>query len=157
MLTPESPAIPDVRFAREPADRHLLVDRFYRAQGYKVKVASPESVFTLSYLEAPGKTPEIVAAARFVPQSSGDYWLRNLLVGKAWRGRGLASSLMVSALSLIAPHGCYCFALPHLRSFYLKLGFDVEPADCPTDIRQKFDQYQARGRDWLLMGYRERG
>lgn len=144
----------EIHFWREPTDRYALVDRFYRSQGYKVKAASTEALFTLHHIGQAG-VAEIIAAARLVPQSSGHYWLRNLLVAKDWRAKGLASSLMQQLLPLLAPQGCYCFALPHLHEFYTRLGFDLEPEHCPDDIRQKHKQYRNRGRDWLLMGYRE--
>ncbi len=154
-----------IHFLREPTDRYALVDRFYRSQGYKVKAASIETLFTLHHIGQSedieqsrdikqSGAAEIIAAARLVPQSSGHYWLRNLLVAKDWRGKGLASSLMQQLLPLLAPQGCYCFALPHLHEFYTRLGFNLEPEHCPDDIRQKHKQYRDRGRDWLLMGYR---
>ena len=135
-------------FEIQPAERFALVDRFYRAQGYKVKCASQERVYTQG-IEGEG----LVAAARLVPQASGHYWLRNLLVKETWRGQGVAKTLMRQLLFDIAPKGCYCFALPHLKSFYEDLGFILDPADCPADIAVRFHIYRTRGRDWLLMGY----
>jgi len=131
-------------------EHFALVDRFYRSQGYKVKCAANERVYTQTH-----QGEGFVAAARLVPQQSGHYWLRNLLVKDVWRGQGLATGLMRSMLQDIAPQGCYCFALPHLSVFYEDLGFIHEPADCPDEIVRKFQTYRSRGRDWLLMGYRE--
>lgn len=136
-------------FEIQPPERFALVDRFYRSQGYKVKCAANERVYTQT-AEGEG----VVAAARLVPQQSCHYWLRNLLVKDTWRGMGLAKGLMSSLLPDIAPQGCYCFALPHLKAFYENLGFIHEPTDCPEDIVAKFQTYRARGRDWLLMGYK---
>lgn len=135
-------------FELQPPGRFALVDRFYREQGYKVKCAPNERVYTQS-IEGDG----FVAAARLVPQASGHYWLRNLLVKDSWRGQGLAKSIMRQLLLDIAPNGCYCFALPHLKIFYQGLGFILDPADCPDDIAARFRTYRSRGRDWLLMGY----
>ena len=72
---------------------------------------------------------------------------------KDQRGQGVATLLMQYLLPQIHPQGCYCFALPHLEQFYLRLGFSLQPKHCPADIQQKYEQYRARGRDWLLMGY----
>ncbi|PUA26576.1 MAG: hypothetical protein B0W54_22790 [Cellvibrio sp. 79] len=135
--------------AIEPA-RLALVDRFYRNHGYKVKCAVNEQVFVLA--NAAG---DFVAAARFVPQPSGHYWLRNLLVDPQIRGHGLASHLMLECKPRIAPLGCYCFALPHLTEFYYRLGFERNPDHCPADILTNYQKYRARGRDWILMGYQE--
>ncbi|WP_039913322.1 GNAT family N-acetyltransferase [Cellvibrio mixtus] len=133
----------------DPA-RLALVDRFYRSHGYKVKCAASERVFALA-----DSTGDFIAAARLVPQASGHYWLRNLLVSPQWRGRGLASGLMMDCKPHLAPLGCYCFALPHLTEFYRRLGFDINPVHCPADILANYQKYRSRGRDWVLMGYKQ--
>jgi GNAT superfamily N-acetyltransferase len=143
----------DCIFCVEQPERYPLVDRFYRNQGYKVKTAANESIYVLYSVSENGQVADIIAAARLIPQSSGHFWLRNLLVAKDRRGQGLASALMQQLLPFMNPLGCYCFALPHLEQFYQRLGFSLQPAHCPGDIQQKYQQYRARGRDWLLMGY----
>lgn len=132
----------------EPA-RLALVDRFYRSHGYKIKCAANEQVFALL-----DEARDFIAAARFVPQSSGHYWLRNVLVAPQQRGQGLASRLLIASKPGIAPQGCYCFALPHLTEFYRRLDFDLNPSHCPADILANYQKYRSRGRDWVLMGYR---
>lgn len=131
-------------------ERLALADRFYRSQGYKVKCASNESVFALVYANG-----DWVGAVRLVPQVSGHYWLRNLLIAPSYRNRGLATQLLNESRSAIFPRGCYCFALPHLIGFYERAGFESCPGHCPPDIAQRFELYRARGRDWVLMGYRQ--
>lgn len=130
------------------AARFALVDRFYRAQGYKVKCAIHERVYVIADSDR-----SFVAAARLVPQSSGHYWLRNLLVASDKRGQGIATELMQQLLDDLAPHGCYCFALPHLTDFYTALGFAQNPSHCPEDILRTYNTYRTRGRDWILMGH----
>lgn len=141
----ENPAV----FQRVESARFALVDRFYRAQGYKVKCAASERVYAIEQSEG------FIAAARLVPQSSGHYWLRNLLVASDKRGQGIATGLMQNLLPDLAPNGCYCFALRHLDHFYTALGFTHSPTHCPADILATYNIYRARGRDWLLMGYRQ--
>jgi GNAT superfamily N-acetyltransferase len=133
----------------EPA-RLALADRFYRTHGYKVKCGPSERVFALVSL-----TGELVAVARFVPQASGHYWLRNLLVTPELRGYGLASRLLRETRSIIFPAGCYCFALRHLVDFYSHLEFETSPGHCPADIAAIYERYRSRGRDWVLMGYKQ--
>lgn len=127
---------------------HALIDRFYRAQGYKVKCGANERVYTITHA-----SEGFIAAARLVLQHSGHYWLRNLLVASEWRGQGIATSLMQHLLPDLAPKGCYCFALPHLTDFYSALGFVQCPAHCPEDILRTYTTYRTRGRDWVLMGH----
>ena len=129
-------------------EQFALADRFYRAQGYKLKCAVTERVYVLVDEQA-----DFIAAVRLLPQASGHFWLRNLLVVKAWRGRGLAKHILRSLLRDIAPQGCYFFALPHLTEFYLALDFTIDPEHCPDDILRLHQTYRARGRDWVLMGY----
>jgi GNAT superfamily N-acetyltransferase len=131
--------------------RLALVDRFYRTQGYKVKCGAHERVYVIA-----DKFGNFLAAVRLVPQSSGHYWLRNLLVASDRRGQGIATRLMQGILSDLAAQACYCFALPHLTTFYHGLGFVRHPVDCPEDILRTYNTYRARGRDWVLMGYCQR-
>jgi GNAT superfamily N-acetyltransferase len=128
--------------------RFALVERFYRAQGYKVKFGVNERIYAIE-----NQRDGFIAAVRLVPQSSGHYWLRNLLVVAEWRGRGIATGLMRQLLPDLTPQGCYCFALPHLTDFYSGLGFTRNPSHCPDDILRTYNTYRARGRDWVLMGY----
>jgi len=128
--------------------RFALVDRFYRTQGYKVKCGMNERVYAIA-----DKNQGFIAAARLVPQSSGHYWLRNLLVASDWRGQGIATGLMQKLLPDLVPYDCYCFALPHLTGFYTALGFIQNPSHCPEDILRTYNTYRTRGRDWVLMGY----
>jgi GNAT superfamily N-acetyltransferase len=131
----------------EPAS-FPLIERFYRAQGYKVKCGASERVYAIT-----AENEGFIAAARLVPQSSGHFWLRNLLVASDWRGQGIATGLMQQLLPDLAPKGCYCFALPHLTVFYSALGFATNPSHCPEDIFRTYTTYRSRGRDWELMGF----
>lgn len=144
-----------LRFESIDALRFPLVDRFYHAQGYKIRCGRNERLFALSHPEH-----GLIAAARLVPQASGVYWLRNLLVVKMWRQQGIGHALMEQLLSALGsdtnsgPHSCYCFALKHVEQFYLRLHFRLlEPDACDFQIAERYKQYRARGRDWLLMGY----
>ncbi len=133
----------------QPA-RMALADRFYRSHGYKIKCAEQEQVFALV-----NPAGEFSAAVRLVPQASGHYWLRNLLVDPGLRGNGLASRLLGDSKPVIFPRGCYCFALPHLTGLYQRSGFELNPGHCPNDIALIYERYRNRGRDWVLMGYQQ--
>lgn len=126
-----------------------LVDRFYQSHGYNIKCGRNERIFTLSHPEH-----GILAAARLVPQLE-DYWLRNLLVAKVWRAHGFGRFFMQTLLLKLESGDCYCFALTHLEQFYLELHFQhLEPENINASVAKRYLQYRARGRDWLLMGYR---
>lgn len=129
--------------------RRPLIEHFYHQQGYKIRCGREERLFALN-LTGEG----IVAGVRLVPMAEKCYWLRNLLVAKAWQGRGLGRSLMKEMLAEINPACCYCFALHEVVGFYKALGFKlISPSDCLEAIAQQYLKYKSRGRDWRLMGY----
>jgi len=134
--------------AMEPA-RFPLVDRFYSRCKYKVKCGRLDRVYCLSY------EGQIIAAARLISHSSGELLLRNLCVAPDLRRQGIAGYFMRLLLAAIAPLECYCFALAHLRDFYLALDFKLlTPEQVPAETAVLAHRYRERNRDWLLMGWR---
>lgn len=124
-----------------------LVDRFYSQCKYRVKCGRHDQVYCLSY------QGQIIAAARLLPEASGQLLLRNLCVAPEMRGQGVARYFMQALLAAITPLKCYCFALPHLKEFYRSLGFKLlEPTQVPSDIAVLCIRYRERKRDWILMG-----
>jgi N-acetylglutamate synthase-like GNAT family acetyltransferase len=145
-------AIPPLahEFVALDATQFPLANKFYQAQGYKVKCGRQERVFAV-------KTPskEFIAAARLMPLESQNYWLRNLLVAPIYRQRGLGAALMQSLLKALAPGHCYCFALPEVEEFYRRLGFvNLTTIACPEDVKLLAQRYDLHSRDWRLMAYR---
>lgn len=150
-VTPNNELPPNTAFifAEVEPQRVPLVDKFYHSQGYKLQCGRNERVFTLSHADH-----GFIAAARLVLQAPSDYWLRNLLVVKSYRMQGVGRLFMQKILADLQAGDCYCFALTHLENFYQTLGFKkLPPEDCNTLVAQRYLQYRARGRDWLLMGY----
>ena len=102
-----------------------LVDHFYSSCRYRVKCGRQEKVYSVSF------GGQIIAAARFLLQKSGHFLLRNLCVAPGMRKQGVGSFLLVTALNELrlfaGSSNCYCFALPHLREFYISLGFTPSP------------------------------
>lgn len=130
-----------------------LVNRFYADCKYRVKCGRQDRVYSLTYEN------NIIAAARLVPQASGDFLLRNLCVSPFMRHNGVAKHLtqyIVSELAnmLPTPANCYCHALLHLQDFYLSLNFQhLDPENVPREIGEVYKRDQSRGRSWVLMGY----
>lgn len=124
-----------------------LVDRFYADCNYNVKCGRLDRVFTY---ESKGK---IIAAARLLESAPNNLLLRNLCVLPELRHQGIASCLLKDILSSISPTICYCFALPHLKNFYLTLGFSELPVEqVPPAVADMHIRNQLRKRGWLLMG-----
>jgi N-acetylglutamate synthase-like GNAT family acetyltransferase len=129
-------------------ERFPLVDRFYVSCKYRVKCGRFDRVYCLT------RDDKIIAAARLLPQRSGELLLRNLCVLPELRRQGVAGYFMRALLTAIVPHNCYCFALPHLRDFYLALNFKLlEPGQVPSETALLAVRYRERKRDWLLMGF----
>jgi N-acetylglutamate synthase-like GNAT family acetyltransferase len=134
-----------------------LVNRFYSLCRYRIKCGRLDKVYSVFF------GGEIIAAARFLLQKSGHFLLRNLCVAPAVRNRGVATYLLNRALHDLrltaASSNCYCFALPHLKNFYLSLDFRVFSPDeitfnqLPQDIAEMHSRNCARNRDWILMGF----
>ena len=114
----------DYIFCPEPAARHALVDRFYRSQGYKVKIAASESVYAVYTATSQGLPVEMVAALRLVPQASGHFWLRNLLVAKDQRAGAVARVMMGLTLAMLIgnPVATYLGQLFGWRSAFVLVG-----------------------------------
>lgn len=136
------------KFAQVDELRLPLIDRFYTNCNYKVNCGRRDRVYSLTI------NGEIIAAARLMLQPSQCYLLRNLCVLPAVRGQGIASYFIKKIISDLAPQDCYCYALPHLKHFYLALGFsELTVAQVPEEIAETHIRNQTRKRGWLLMGY----
>lgn len=136
------------KFSQVDELRLPLMNRFYTECNYKVSCGRRERVYSLTI------NGEIIAAARLVLQPSNCYLLRNLCVLPAMRNRGVASYFVGMILGDMAAQDCYCYALPHLRKFYLALGFcELTVAQVPAEIGEIHMRNQARKRGWLLMGF----
>ncbi len=125
-----------------------LVNRFYEDCDYKVNCGRQDWVFTLRCEN------RIVAAARCLPSPSHYFMLRNLCVLPELRNRGIASHLIRTIMPRLNPANCYCYALPHLKKFYLALDFkQLQIEQVPGEIGETYARHVARKRGWLLMGY----
>lgn len=124
-----------------------LVNQFYSSCNYRVKCGRFERVYSLSF------SGKIIAAARLIPQRSGCFLLRNLCVAPELRHKGIASHLLRCLIPTLEGE-CYCYALPHLQTFYLALGFQhFTPEQVPQDISDMYIRHRERKRGWILMGH----
>ena len=124
-----------------------LANRFYADCNYHVKCGRLDRVYTC---ELKGK---IIAAARLLDSAPNCLLLRNVCVLPEHRNQGIATYLLKSIFASISPNNCYCFALPHLKDFYLALGFsELEVLQVPQEIAELHIRNQSRKRGWLLMG-----
>lgn len=119
-----------------PAE-YPLVNRFYKAQGYKGKARGNEIVFTL-------QQRQIVAALRIVPLAE-QWLLRGVWVDSKLRRQGLGQALLEGITPLLTMSEYYCFAEQNVVPFYLKVGFIMQDSHTlPVPILQRFKTYQQR-------------
>ncbi|MGI0119373.1 hypothetical protein [Zooshikella sp. RANM57] len=114
-----------------------LVNRFYKAQGYKGKARGNENIFVL-------QQPQIVAALRLTPLT--DQWLlRGLWVDYMLRKQGLGLALLDGIIDFLTINHYYCFAEQDVVPFYLKANFIIPDIHTlPVSILQRFKAYQQR-------------
>lgn len=127
------------------------ITRQFKQWGQKVKCGKKDRVYTLRHAQ------QLLAAGRVLEPCEGQFLLRNLTVAPALRGQGLARALMANILR--EPRGVgdsvlYCYALAHLREFYLSLNFNVlQTSQVPLAIAEPYQRYRERGKTFVLMGH----
>jgi N-acetylglutamate synthase-like GNAT family acetyltransferase len=71
------------------------------------------------------------------------FLLRGMRVSEPLRRRGIGTSLLKEAETLIGPRDCYCIPLRRLASFYGRIGFVPLPAaKAPPVLRQRCNGYR---------------
>lgn len=94
-----------------------LIDRFYKAQGQGDRCKRHDKVWAVR------DQGTLIATARLSPME-GQWILRGVWVAPSYRHQRIASELITQ---MIADHPgeIHCFALPHLATFYGRLGWQL--------------------------------
>lgn len=93
----------------------------------------------------------IIGGVRLEPIEEA-FWLRNLFVIPDQRRKKIGSQLVKSCCQF-STKAVYLFPLPHLNTYYSKLGFEETKAkNLPLPLQQKLQQYQAKGKAFIPMG-----
>ncbi|WP_035415686.1 GNAT family N-acetyltransferase [Ferrimonas kyonanensis] len=128
---------PDLIYQPLEVEALPLADRFYRSQGGKDRCRRHDRVWVAR------RQGRMVAVARRVPLES--HWvLRGVLVEEAERRQGVATELL-RRLLMESETPVWCFALLHLKSFYLNLGFqcpETATEPMPTAIAGALAAYR---------------
>lgn len=113
-----------------------LVNQFYK-RAYKKGLANKsDQVFVL-------RNEKIRCAAR-LKEVHGALLLTGVGCAVESRGKGLASSLINSILSL-QTQTIYCFPYPHLHKLYQNSGFTVcKPEQLPKALHTRYQAYNSR-------------
>lgn len=134
----------DLQFVALEKRKLPLVNQFYK-RVYKKGIASKgDAVFVLQ-----DKT--IICAAK-LKNIGEQLLLTGVACDEQYRGNGHASLLINKVMQLQA-EPIYCFPYPHLRNFYLALGFlDLDSNLAPEAVADRFQRY-SKNRALLLMVY----
>ncbi|SDU09291.1 GNAT family N-acetyltransferase [Halopseudomonas salegens] len=119
-----------------PALQLPLVNRFYRAQGSRMRARGQHQVWVL-------RDPEICCALCLEPIAEG-FWLTSLCTAVERRQQGLARQLLGASLSN-CKGPVWLFCAPELGSFYQRHGF-VPIRNLPHPLQQRLQRYQRHKR-----------
>ncbi|MFN2273599.1 MAG: GNAT family N-acetyltransferase [Anaerolineales bacterium] len=79
--------------------------------------------------------------------------LRGMQVRQDCQRRGIGSTLLRYAASVLGEHHCYCIPYSYLERFYEGVGFvRIDPLEAPAFLRERWSTYMGKlGLDVILM------
>jgi N-acetylglutamate synthase-like GNAT family acetyltransferase len=94
----------------------------------------------------------IVAALRLCHEQ-GVIVLRGMQVRQDCQRRGIGSTLLRYAASVLGENHCYCIPYSYLERFYEGVGFvRIDPLEAPAFLRERWSTYMGKlGLDVILM------
>ncbi|MCV2404006.1 GNAT family N-acetyltransferase [Marinomonas sp. C2222] len=96
---------------------------------------------------------KILSAVR-LKQLTSSQLLMAMVTAPPHRKSGLGSHLLKQIHTELKQTPCYCFALNHQVSFYIKNNFViVDTPDLPEEIQSRYISYQQQGRKITAMKY----
>lgn len=117
-----------------------LVNKFYKQNRARGKAKGNETVWVVKYCGS------IIAAARIADISGHDF-LTGVQVAQEFQRQGIAGKLIGEMLKG-RQKPVYTFPYQYLVSMYKRLGFELcTPEELPKPLQQRFERYQAQGRD----------
>jgi N-acetylglutamate synthase-like GNAT family acetyltransferase len=121
------------------------LETIYNITGYGGTVA-PEDQVVYATIEG-----NIIGVGR-LSDEEGVFVLRGMRILKEHRGHGVGKAILNSLVSEGNKRDCYCLPYSYLRHFYAAKGFnEIEPAEAPGFLRDRFRNYRTRGLDVVLM------
>lgn len=134
-----------MKFSWLQAIENPLVKPFYKQFMPHARVNRSEKIAVLRLNNT------IVACARLRPIEEFEL-LTGMLVHPDLRGQGIGHQLLAGMQERLTEGRTFTFAFSHLADFYARHGFAVT-GRAPDEILQRFQAYQAQGRDIVLMAY----
>ncbi|MCG3723981.1 GNAT family N-acetyltransferase [Vibrio cincinnatiensis] len=141
--------MPTLHFEQIQALKLPLIKRFYKQHCPAAKPKSDELIIAAYQQE------QIKAVVRF-RTIAGSRLLTGMAVASTNRGQGIGYQLLIYCKEHIMKHMDYCFAYPHLTSFYGKGNFRILSLEqLPAELQLLLQRYQANGKDLIPMQYIE--
>jgi len=121
------------------------LETFYNITGYRGTVGPEDQVV---YVTIEGN---IIGVGR-LSDEEGVFVLRGMRTLKEHRGHGVGKAILDSLVNEGNNRDCYCIPYSYLRQFYAAKGFnEIEPAEAPGFLRDRFRTYRTRGLDVILL------
>ena len=139
--------MPTLQFEHIETIKLPLIKRFYQQHYPSAKPKSNELIIA-AYQEG-----NIKAVVRF--RSIATYrLLTGMVVCQQDRGQGIGLALLMYCKENIMKHNDYCFAYPHLSSFYHKGNLStLNAAQLPSELQLLLQRYQSSGKKLVPMQY----
>ncbi|TVP92267.1 MAG: N-acetyltransferase [Pseudomonadaceae bacterium] len=119
-----------------PSIEHPLVNRFYKAQGSKMRARGQHQVWVL-------RDPDICCALCLEPVAEG-FWLTSLCTALERRQQGLARQLLQACLTA-GNRPVWLFCSPEVAPLYQACGFKFTE-QLPHALGQRLQRYQRHKR-----------
>ncbi len=127
-----------------------LITRLYKAH-YPAGKAKSNELTIVGYLEQ-----QLTTVVRFRPIEQYQL-LTGMLVAPEWRQLGLGHQLLEHCQNTVCNELTYCFAYPHLESFYQHHGFmTIAPDELPNSLKQLYARYTGSGKSLIPMHYQHK-
>ena len=118
---------------------------------------SDDSVFIVRLNTASSRT--IIGVAKLKQLNQNTHWLHGVYVVLPWRNQGVASQLLQFITEwLPIQHAneqnsqIFAFPLPHLETFYRKIGYrPTAPLTLPQTLQARYQAAQTQQKGWLSM------
>jgi len=126
-------------------DEHSRVLSVYAALGYRRTIDPADTVWLAESAE------DVVGIVRVAAERE-TLVLRGMRIAEHARRQRLGTRMLEAIAEWLGDRECYCVPYLHLVEFYGQVGFAVvEPADAPTFLAERVEEYRRSGQDAILM------
>ncbi|MCF6298550.1 MAG: GNAT family N-acetyltransferase [Thiomicrorhabdus sp.] len=121
---------------------------------HKQNQAQPDDTVFIVRLNNPS-SQAIIGVAKLKKITDSADWLHGVYIETAWRNQGIAGRLIAFIQQQTKARQIMTFPLPHLKAFYLKMGYQfIEILELPYALQVRYQNALLQHKKWLCMSYR---